>query len=76
MDAALRQRPDNALFLVLRALPLVGLGRLDEARASVAEALARNPRLCLPFVAQSLPGLDSALADIAFDRLRRAGLPE
>ena len=27
MEAALRQRPDNAMFMALRALPLVGLGR-------------------------------------------------
>ena len=64
------------MFMALRALPLVGLGRLDEARASVADSLARNPGLSLPLVAQSWPGLHGAYADIALDRLRRAGLPE
>jgi adenylate cyclase len=76
IDAALRQRPDNATFMALRALPLVGLGRLDEARASVDEALARSPNLSLAVVMQSSPNLCGAYLEIALDRLAQAGMPE
>jgi adenylate cyclase len=76
VDAAVRQRPDNAMFLAHRALPLVGLNQLDAARAAVAEALSRNPSFSLSTVAQSFPNLDRKYADFLLNRLRAAGLPE
>ena len=74
-DEALRQL-HNVMFAALRPVSLVGLGRFDEARASVAESLAQNPRLSLRFIAQSMPGLYSVYLTLLLDRLREAGLPE
>jgi adenylate cyclase len=76
VDMALRQRPDNSLVTAMRALPLVGLGRLDEARASVAEAVALNPSMSRPVVLLSFPHMHKPYVELALDRLRQAGLPD
>jgi len=65
---------DGAVPL-LAAASQAALGRLDEARATVGEALAREPDLTLAAVRQRYPFRDPADLDHLIENLRKAGLP-
>ena len=47
------------------------MGKMDEAKAAVAEARRLNPNLSIKWLMQHKPVLQ-----FAYDELRRAGLPE
>jgi adenylate cyclase len=52
------------------------LGRVEEARIFLAEALESNPRLSLEYYKRSLPFKDTAHVKRFLDALTKAGLPE
>ena len=58
------------------ARALVGLDRLDEARAAIDDALRKQPDLTVTTVAAMLRGLHPDYKEPALDGLRKAGLPE
>ena len=66
--------PANPSILKLRAVALVQLGRLDEARASVRALLEIMPGL----TASKIAKLDANMPDanVRVESLRRAGLPD
>jgi adenylate cyclase len=66
--------PPNPSILKLRAVALVQLGRLDEARAIVRALLEIMPDLTASMIAK----LDASMPDanVRVESLRRAGLPD
>lgn len=72
--AALRLRPGFQGAQRLRCASLAQLGRLDEARAQLAEALRDQPQLSLAWVAESVPYQTSELMTRFLDGMRKAGL--
>jgi adenylate cyclase len=66
--------PPNPSILKLRAVALVQLGRLDEARANVRALLEIMPNL----TASKIARLDASMPDanVRVESLRRAGLPD
>jgi TolB-like protein/Tfp pilus assembly protein PilF len=73
----LRQRkPDFPFTYLVLAGTCAELGRLDEARAAVDEALRRNPHFSLSGLRLALAIADPSLADRILNALREAGLPE
>ncbi|MFZ2102075.1 MAG: winged helix-turn-helix domain-containing tetratricopeptide repeat protein, partial [Oricola sp.] len=75
-SCALRERPGFAPALRFHAVSLVGLGRLDEARDTVAYLLLLEPGLTASNLRQRAPIFDGKLMDSFLDGLRKAGLPE
>ena len=61
---------------LLCATALVGLGRMDEARAAIEEVLSRKPDCTLAFVSQIGKSLASDYAAKLIDHLQKAGLPD
>ncbi len=72
---ALRERPAFAPALRFHAVCLVELGRLDEARDTVAYLLQLEPGLTASKLRQRAPIFDAKLMNVFLDRLRKAGLP-
>jgi TolB-like protein len=73
---ALRERPSFAPALRFHAACLVGLGRMDEARETVAHLLQLEPGLTVSAIRQRAPIFDAGLMNAFIDGLRKAGLPE
>jgi adenylate cyclase len=73
---ALRQRPTFAPALRFHAVCLVELGRLSEARDTVAHLLRLEPCLTISTIRRRAPIFDAKLMNTFLDGLRKAGLPE
>lgn len=73
---ALGERPDFAPALRFHAVSLVGLGRLDEARTTIAHLLELEPDLTTSKLGQRAPIFDKKVMDAFLNGLRRAGLPK
>jgi TolB-like protein/Flp pilus assembly protein TadD len=73
---ALRERPAFAPALRFHAACLVELGRLGEARDTVARLLQLEPALTASKLRRRAPIFDARLMDAFLDALRKAGLPE
>lgn len=73
---ALRERPAFAPALRFHAVCLVELGRLDEARDTVAYLLQLEPGLTTSTLRRRAPIPDVRLMNAFLDGLRKAGLPE
>jgi TolB-like protein/Flp pilus assembly protein TadD len=73
---ALRERPAFAPALRFHAVGLAELGRLDEARATVARLLALEPNLTLAILRVRTPIVDPRAMELFLNGLRKAGLPE
>jgi len=73
---ALRERPTFAPALRFHAVCLVELGRLGEARDTVAHLLQLEPGLTISTLRRRAPVSDAKLMDAFLDGLRKAGLPE
>jgi hypothetical protein len=73
---ALRERPTFGPALRFHAISLAELGRLDEARATVARLLELEPNLNLSVLRERVPIGDPKLMDFFLAGLRKAGLPE
>jgi len=73
---ALRERPTFAPALRLHAVCLVELGRLEEARATIAHLLQFEPGLTTSKLRQRVPIFDAKLMDAFLHGLHKAGLPE
>ena len=73
---ALRERPGFAPALRFHAVSLVELGRLDEARDTVAYLLRLEPGLTASTLRRRAPIFDAKLMNVFLDGLRKAGLPE
>ncbi len=58
------------------AAPLAHLGRIEEARAAVAEALEQKPDLPLSYLKKTLPTKQPDGLDPYLDGLRKAGMPK
>ncbi len=72
----LARDPDNTLSNFRLAAVYAGMGREDEARAQVAEALKKNPNASIHQVRVSEPYRDEDEMERYLDGLRKAGLPE
>jgi adenylate cyclase len=72
----LRRNPDNMYSDFRLASLYMELGREDEARRHVAEAVKKNPRCSLRQVRFSEPYQDEQYLNHYLDLLRKAGLPE
>jgi TolB-like protein/DNA-binding SARP family transcriptional activator/Flp pilus assembly protein TadD len=73
---ALLERPTFGPALRFHAISLAELGRLDEARDTVARLLELEPDLTLAVLRGRAPIGDSRLMDLFLNGLRKAGLPE
>jgi adenylate cyclase len=73
---ALRERPAFAPALRFHAVGLIGLGRVDEARNTVAYLLQLEPGLTASRLRRRAPVFDVRLMNVYLDGLRKAGLPE
>ena len=73
---ALRERPSFAPALRFQAVCLVELGRLSEARDTVAHLLQLEPRLTISTLRGRAPIFDAKLMNTFLEGLRKAGLPE
>jgi TolB-like protein/Flp pilus assembly protein TadD len=73
---ALSERPTFGPALRFHAVSLAELGRLEEARATVARLLELEPNLSLSVLRQRSPIGDSRLMGSFLGGLRKAGLPE
>jgi adenylate cyclase len=73
---AARLRPAAFWPHLLLATALVGLGRMEEARAAVGEALSRKPDCTLGFVSQVAKHLPRDYSKRLLGNLRKAGLPK
>jgi tetratricopeptide (TPR) repeat protein len=71
---ALARSPDHLGIHLVLATIYSELGREEEARAHVAEALRTNPHLSLEVFRQRLPYKDQAVLERLGDILRKAGL--
>ena len=72
----LARDPHNTLSNFRLAAVYAGMGREDEARAQVAEALKKNPNASIHQVRVSEPYRDEDEMERYLDGLRKAGLPE
>jgi len=72
----LARDPTNTLSNFRLAAVYAGMGREDEARAQVAEALKKNPNASIHQVRISEPYRDEDEMERYLDGLRKAGLPE
>jgi hypothetical protein len=72
----LRERPNFAPALRFHAACLVELGRLSEARDTVANLLQLEPGLTISKLRRRAPIFDATLMNAYLARLRMAGLPE
>ena len=75
-SCALRERPAFAPALRLHAVCLVELGRLDEARDTIAYLLQLEPGLTTSKLRRRVPIFDEKLMNAFLNGLRKAGLPE
>jgi adenylate cyclase len=73
---ALRERQTFAPALRFHAVCLVELGRLGEARDTVARVLELEPGLTISTLRRRAPIFDSKLMNVFLDGLHKAGLPE
>lgn len=73
---ALREHPAFAPALRFHAASLVGLDRMDEARAAVARLLLLEPGLTTAKLRRRAPIFDEGLMEGFLSALRTAGLPE
>jgi adenylate cyclase len=73
---ALRERPTFAPALRFQAVCLVELGRLDEARETVATLLQLEPGLTIAALRRRVPIFDENLKNNFLAGLRKAGLPD
>lgn len=73
---ALRDRPAFGPALRFHAASLAGLGRLPEARATVARLLDLEPGLTASEIRRRAPVFDPGLMDAFVNALRQAGLPD
>jgi adenylate cyclase len=73
---AVRERPAFAPALRFHAACLVELGRLGEARDTVAHLLQLEPGLTTSSLRERVPIFDAKLMNAFLDSLRKAGLPE
>jgi TolB-like protein/tetratricopeptide (TPR) repeat protein len=73
---ALRERPAFAPALRFHAVCLVELGRLEEARDTVAYLLQLEPGLTASKLRRRAPIFDEKQMNAFLDGLRKAGLPE
>jgi adenylate cyclase len=71
-----QRRPEYPITYLLLAGTYVQLGRLDEARSALAEALRLDPGYSLSGIRVALAGADASLRENIIDALRKAGLPE
>jgi TolB-like protein len=76
LKTAARLRPTSFWPHLFFAVALVGLGRMDEARAAIQEALSRNPDITLTIISQIRQNRHSEYIDKILDQLQKAGLPE
>jgi TolB-like protein len=74
-ERALRLVPTHASGVRLRACTLVELGRLDEARAAVADLMRLSPDFRLSILEQIIPPQPGTLPRL-IAALRQAGAPE
>jgi hypothetical protein len=58
------------------AASLVGLGRVDEARAAIKEVLARKPDCTVAFVSEIIKFPDGDIKNEYIGHLQLAGLPD
>jgi adenylate cyclase len=75
IDAS-RLRPTSIWPYIALAGALVGLERMEEARAAMENALARKPDCTSSFVADASKGLPSDDVKKSIERLQQAGLPD
>jgi TolB-like protein len=73
---ALRERPGFAPALRFHALCLVKLGRMEEARATIAALRQQEPGLTATKLRHRAPIFDATMMDTFIDGLRKAGLPD
>ena len=73
---ALRERPAFVPALRFHAVCLAKLGRLREARDTIARLLQLEPRLTISNLRRRMPISDVKLMNAYLDGLRKAGLPE
>jgi TolB-like protein len=73
---ALRERPTFGPALRFHAICLAELGRIEEARATVARLLELEPNLSVSILRERVPIGDPKLLDFFLAGLRKAGLPE
>jgi adenylate cyclase len=74
LKRVLTRNPDHISAHLTLALAYSELGREEEARAEVAEALRIDPHYSLETLRQSAPSKDRALMERHMEALRRAGL--
>jgi adenylate cyclase len=74
LKRALTRSPDDFGAHLMLAFIYVEIGREEEARAHVAEALRINPQLSIALLEQIIPFKDTAIFERVGDHLRRAGL--
>jgi adenylate cyclase len=72
----LHDNPRGVTPLRVKAVANAHLGRLDEARATVAEVLAIDPRLTLAAIRVLLASAAPEFVNLYVTGLRLAGLPE
>jgi len=71
------QQPNATLWAFAgEAVVLAHLGRIDEARAALNQAISHKPDLCSHFFRSVLPWKDPRHLEHYADGLRKAGLPE
>jgi adenylate cyclase len=68
--------PDFPMPYLSLAANYAALGRMDEARTAMLEALRLNPALSLTGIKAALAGSDPSFAETALENLRKAGLKE
>jgi adenylate cyclase len=73
---ALREHPTFAPALRFHAVCLVELGRMGEARDTVAHLLQLEPGLTISTLRRRVPVFDAKLMNAFLGGLRKAGLPE
>ena len=72
-----QQYPMTAIWAYLAELATLGaLGRNDEAARALANALQREPRLCMDFIRKALPITDADYGERFYGGLIRAGVPD
>jgi len=74
LKRALTRSPDHLGAHLMLAFIYGEIGREEEARAHVAEALRINPQLSIALLEQISPFKDTAIFERVGDHLRRAGL--
>jgi tetratricopeptide (TPR) repeat protein len=74
LKQALARSPNDLGVLLNLAATYSELGRMEEARAEVAEVLRLSPNFSLEMLRQMNPQKDPALAERSIEALRKAGL--